>query len=76
MSLHDDIVCYTDGSKQGNTGSTGASIFISRPTKGEELILPLGKVTTVYQAEVYAILKCARELQQEVNQSICICLDS
>ena len=71
VSLHDDIVCYTDGSKQGNTGSTGADILIS--TKEEELILPLGKVTTVYQAEVYAIL---RELQQEVNQSICICLDS
>ena len=67
VSLHDDIVCYMNGSKQGNTGSTGAGIFNS--TKGEELVLPLGKVTTVYQAEVYAILLCVSELQQEVNQS-------
>jgi len=58
VSLHDDIVCYMNGSKQGNTGSTGAGIFNS--TKGEELVLPLGKVTTVYQAEICAVLLCAQ----------------
>ena len=69
-----DIVCFTDGSKLGKTGSTGASIFNS--TKGKDFVLPMGHTTTVFQAEVYAILMCALELQQEINQSICICSDS
>ena len=54
VPLHDDIVCFTDGSKLGKTGSTGASIFNS--TKGKDLVLPMGYTTTVFQAEVYAIL--------------------
>ena len=74
VPLHDDIVCFTDGSKVGKTSSTGASIFIS--TKGKDFVLPMAYTTTVFQAEVYAILMCALELQQEVNQSICICSDS
>ena len=72
--IPDDIVCYTDGSKFDNTGSTGAGIY--NYINGEELVFPLGKYATVYQAEIYAILLCARQLQEEVNQSICICSDS
>ena len=36
---------------------------------------PLGKQTTVYQAEVYAIL-CAVLLSNSVDRSITICSDS
>jgi ribonuclease HI len=74
VSIPDDIVCYTDGSKMGNTGSTGAGIY--NHANGDECVLPLGKYATVYQAEVYAILLCAVRLQNEVDQSICICSDS
>ena len=56
--IPDDIVCYTDGSKFDNTGSTGAGIY--NYVNGEELVFPLGKYATVYQAEIYVILLCAR----------------
>jgi len=72
--IPDDIVCYTDGSEFDNIGSTGAGIY--NYVNGKELVFPLGKYATVYQAEIYAILLHARRLQEEINQSICICSHS
>ena len=48
--IPDDIVCYMDGSKLDNIGSTGAGIY--NYINGEELVFPLGKYATVYQAEM------------------------
>ena len=44
----------------------------------KELILPLGRHTSVFQAEVYALLYCARleNLVNMNNSSTAICCDS
>jgi len=58
VSLNDDIVCFTDGSRLTQVGSSvsGVSIINSQ----EEHCYPLGYYCTVYQAEIYAILACAQ----------------
>ena len=57
VSLNDDIVCFTDGSRLTQVGSSrsGVSIINSQ----EEYCYPLGYYCTVYQAEIYAVLACA-----------------
>ena len=47
-------------------------------TDGEELVLPLGHHTSVFQAEVFALLTCAKleSLLFISNCSIAICSDS
>jgi len=54
----------------------GAGVYV--PIDGEELVLPLGHHTTVFQAEVYALLICAKleSLLHRNNCSIAICSDS
>jgi len=56
--LNDAVVCYTDGSKIEWTGLAGARVYVQ--TDGEELVLPLGHHTSVFQAEVFALLTCAK----------------
>ncbi|XP_054259898.1 uncharacterized protein LOC128984585 [Macrosteles quadrilineatus] len=53
-----DLECYTDGSKIKN-GGTGAGVHWTNGGTG--ICLPMGVYPTVFQAEVTAILVCARE---------------
>ena len=48
---------YTDGSRMASTGLAGAGVY--RAETGEGRALPLGRFTTVFQAEVRAILEVA-----------------
>jgi len=74
--INDDVVCFTGGSRFEQTGLSGAGVF--NQTDGEEFILPLGRYTSVFQAEVYALLYCAKleSLLNRDNSSIAICCDS
>jgi len=72
--LHDEVVCFTDGSRLEYTGRTGASVFIE--SHNIKQVVPLGHYATVFQAEVYAIRICVSYLCDEVNASIAICSDS
>jgi len=74
--LNDDVVCFTDGSRFEQTGLSGAGVY--NQTDGEEFILPLSRHTSVFQAEVYALLYCARleNLVNRNNSSVAICFDS
>jgi len=73
-SLPDDIVCFTNGSRHRGLGQSGASVY--NQTTKKEYVFPLGKYSTVFQAEVYAILACVDSLQIEYEASIAICFDS
>jgi len=53
--LKQDIVCYTDGSRMESRKLTGASVYDK--THNKQLMFPLGKQTTVYQAEVNACVR-------------------
>lgn len=70
----EDIVCFTDGSRR--EGTSGSGVYI--PSRNIELALPLGKFATVFQSEVYAILRCAslESLQRVNGEQIFICSDS
>jgi len=74
VTLKDDVVCFTDGSRYEQSGLAGAGVYDQ--TDGEELVLPLGHHTSVFQAEVYALLTCARLLILRNGCSIAICSDS
>ena len=58
--------------------SAGAGIFVEDEGEREEVSLPLGKYATVFQAEVYAILQCARleKVEGGGRRGVCICSDS
>lgn len=66
------IVFYTDGSKMDQ--NTGAGVV----GPGTRISIPMGKSPTVFQAEIYAILECARTcLRRGYRYSnICIFSDS
>ena len=51
----------------------GASVF--NQTSNLKLTFPLGRYSTVFQAEIYAILACAYSLYNEHEASIAICSD-
>jgi len=55
------------------TGLAGAEVYVQ--TDVEELVLPLGYHTSVFQAEVFASLTCAKleSLLLRNNCSIAIC---
>ena len=74
VRLYDNAVCFTDGSR--SLSHTGAGFY--NHTKGERLSLPLRTLSSVFQAEIYAILQCAKSdnLRQRHNDSIAICTDS
>jgi len=71
--LH-DIICYTDGSRHLVTGQSGARVF--NQTLNEEHVLPLGKYSTIFQAEIYAILAFVNSLHTQYEASTAICSDS
>ena len=52
----------------------GANVF--NQTTNLKLTLPLGKYSTVFQAEIYAILACTLSLHNEREASIAVCSDS
>ena len=45
-------------------------------TLNAEHVLPLGKYSTICQAEIYAILACVNSLHTKYEASIAICSDS
>jgi len=69
-------VCFTDGSRFEQTGLSGAGVY--NQTDGEEFILPLVRHTSVFEAEVYAVLYCTRleSLVNRNNSSVAVCCDS
>jgi ribonuclease HI len=74
--MMDDVVCYTDGSKLARRGTTGAGIYFAGDEQG--FSYSLGRLSTVFQAEVYALLSCALHdrISKEQGLSIAICSDS
>ena len=55
---NDEVICFTDGSRISATGQTGAGIYIQ--TDQKEYLYKLGCRCSVFQAEIYAILQCAK----------------
>ena len=51
-------------------------MFVIRPASNLKLTFPLGRYSTIFQAEIYAILACAYSLYNEHEASIAICSDS
>ena len=74
--LNDDVVCYMDGSRIERAGLAGAGVYVQ--TDREEVVVPLGYHTCVFQAEVFVLLTCAKleNLLFRNNCSIVICSDS
>jgi len=74
MILEDALIWYTDGSR--NDSETGSGIYGRRPNRS--YCFPLGKLATVFQTEIYAILQCAYENIRRAykNKQILICSDS
>ena len=72
------IKCYTDGSKLN--GKAGASFYIEYPSgsQTEQNFFHLGRHSTVFQAEVFAIAEVAKKLIMEriINEKIIILVDS
>ena len=75
VELNDEVVCFTDGSISA-TGQTGAGIY--NQTDQKEYFYPLGCQCSVFQAEIYATLQCAKlcSLQSSNHVSVAICSDS
>jgi ribonuclease HI len=67
-------IWFTDGSRM--RGGTGAGVF-GQP-EGRRLSFPLGRYATVFQAEVFAILACAHDIQNHgtPEKHVSICSDS
>jgi hypothetical protein len=55
------LVWYTDGSRTAER--TEAEVYVQSVNR--RLSIPLGKYATVFQAEVYAILACALEIETQ-----------
>jgi ribonuclease HI len=55
VTMSDEITCYTDGSYSDNR--SGVGVFSNTLNLKESY--SLGTYTTVFQAEVYAILACS-----------------
>ena len=68
------LVWFTDESR--TPGEMGAGLY--GPSLGRRFSICLGKHTTVFQAEIYAILACAYEIQADVRSEkyVSICSDS
>ena len=73
-----DFTCYTDGSKLSNSNTGAGSIMYLNDSKPEVGHLHLGKLATVFQAEVMAIAMTAEEINRHnpKNQTITVFSDS
>jgi hypothetical protein len=60
------LVWYTDGSKMEGTGAGVYGQSVKR-----RLSFSLGRYTTVFQAEIYAILACVHDTISEQTREIC-----
>ena len=67
------LIWYTDGSKMEGTGAGVFGQSVKR-----RLSFSLGRYTTVFQAEIYAILACVHEIQfqNRPEKYVSICSDS
>jgi len=76
VNLNDEAVYFTDGSRLSGTGPAGGGVY--NQTDFEEYYFPLGCRCSVFQAEIYAILQCAKlySLQCRNNASVAICSES
>ena len=74
--MSDEIICFTDGSRGGLSGPSGAGVYTQ--DDNQRYMFPLGSVSTVFQMELFAILSCAilQRLQKENGASVTICSDS
>ncbi len=70
------LLCYTDGSRLTDVEQSGAGVHIVGEDFDESM--PLGQYATVFQAEMFAILSCARKIEASgcQNKTIIICSDS
>jgi ribonuclease HI len=68
------LVWFTDGSRMGGRVSAG----VYGQSGERRLSFSLGRYATVFQAEIYAILACAREIQSQnrPEKYVSICSDS
>jgi len=68
------LVWFTDGSRM--KGGTGAGV--DGQLVGQRLRFSLGRYTTVFQVEVYAVLSCVYEIQSQnrPEKYASICFDS
>jgi ribonuclease HI len=68
-----ELVWFTDWSRMRE--GTGAGFY--GQSVGRRLSISLGRYATVFQAEIYAILVCAREIQSHgrPGKSVSICSD-
>ena len=68
------LIWFTDGSKI--TEGTRAGVY--GQSVNRRLSIPLGKHSTIFQAEVYVILACAHEIeaQDRPEKYVSICSDS
>jgi len=68
------LVWFTDGSRTGE--GTGAGVY--GQSVGRRLNFSLGRYTTVFQAEINAILACVYEIQSQnrPEKYVSICSDS
>ena len=55
------LVWYADGSMMRE----GAGVGVYGPSVRRRLSFPLGRYATIFQAEIYAILACAHEIQSQ-----------
>jgi len=74
--LSDEIICFTDGSRRGLSGPSGAGVYTQ--DDNQRYMFPLGSDSTGFQTELFAILSCATlpRLQEENGASMTICSDS
>jgi len=75
IQLNNDV-CSTDGSRINNTDMSCAIVY--NYTNGEELSFPTGQFCSVFETEIYAVLRCTmlESLCSRDNTSIVICSDS
>jgi len=74
VAVSDEVVCYTDGSKLDS--KAGAGVVIQKGEETWTLKFPLGKMATVFQAEIFAIQQAAILMREMECQSVTIMSDS
>nr|CAH7756690.1 unnamed protein product [Callosobruchus chinensis] len=70
------LVCYTEGSRLASGQASGAGMYVEN--RGVRESYSLGTNTTIFEAEVYAILSaaCNEEVRKGMERKVYICSDS